>query len=725
MLKHRTFIVILISLLVSIPVVASAATQRGIVPVPIKDQSGNQVGLYKESHALVMGASDYTEGWQDLESVPNEVNDLVTALEAQGFHVVKVMNPNSKTLEKSFKDFINQYGFDPDNRLLFFFSGHGHTRQVGNITKGYLVPTDAPIPDKDPKDFKNKALSMKQIITWAEGEIESKHALFLFDSCFSGTILSSRGKPPIPRPIKDSTNHPVRQFISAGSAGQLVPSQSVFVPYFIRALKGDGDLNRDGYVTGTELGLYLRDQIMGGETHQIPQVGKSFNPNFNEGDFVFSLLGREQMEQSVDSIIQERMKLEQKRLNLEEKRKRTAALQRMREEERKLEEEKRRFKEEQDRQASLSPSFGGDSSRNTGKLVRIMTQGTPLRAREKPDARSKVVRQIPSGSVVPVLQETKDWFQIEYPKGKKGWVSKKYVRLVDGQMAELSQGKRLIVIVEGVTLKKGPGTVFPIIARIQKGEEVSFVRRTNIEFNNRNWLLVKYKNRSGYIWEGVVKWNGKSHESGLDLLKELEQLAKLDASPGLVPDIETGEPAEKKQNSSESYDSIIEKFESFSVESEPVKVETSTARLDSSPKAAQTTYVGMIQKKIYKNWQTAESLSPREEKVIVSFFISPQGNIDKPFVKTSSGVENLDDLALRAVMDSAPFPKFPKELNKSNLHINIYFKYVPPNSEPELQLKMEERKTQKQSLKSSDYSDIMDHLGSLGSKHGIRKLDKP
>ena len=289
MLKHRTFIFLTASLLASALIVSPAVAQRGIVPVPIKDVAGNQVGLYKGSYALIIGVSDYTEGWQDLESVPNEVDDLVSTLEEQGFHVVKVMNPDSEALEKSFKDFIAQYGFDPDNRLLFFFSGHGYTRQVGNITKGYLVPTDAPIPEHDPKGFKNKALSMKQIITWAEGEIESKHALFLFDSCFSGTILTSRSRPPIPRPIRDSTNHPVRQFISSGSAGQLVPSQSVFVPYFIRALKGDGDLNRDGYVTGTELGLYLRDQIMGGDTHQTPQVGKSFNPNFNEGDFVFSL----------------------------------------------------------------------------------------------------------------------------------------------------------------------------------------------------------------------------------------------------------------------------------------------------------------------------------------------------------------------------------------------------------------------------------------------------
>ena len=127
MIKHRTFIFLLTYLLASAFIVSSALASRGINVIPIKDQSGNEIGLYKESHALVIGVSDYTNGWQDLESVPGEVNDLVSALEAQGFHVVKVMNPDSKTLENSFKDFINQYGFDPDNRLLFFFSGHGHT----------------------------------------------------------------------------------------------------------------------------------------------------------------------------------------------------------------------------------------------------------------------------------------------------------------------------------------------------------------------------------------------------------------------------------------------------------------------------------------------------------------------------------------------------------------------------------------------------------------------
>jgi len=66
--------------------------------------------------------------------------------------------------------------------------------------------------------------------------------------------------------------------------------------------------------------------------------------------------------------------------------------------------------------------------------------------------------------------------------------------------------KLLKVVVDGVALRKGPGTVFPKIINLNKGAEIEFVRRTNIEFNSKNWLVVKRGNRSAYIWEGVVQW---------------------------------------------------------------------------------------------------------------------------------------------------------------------------------------------------------------------------
>ncbi len=70
---------------------------------------------------------------------------------------------------------------------------------------------------------------------------------------------------------------------------------------------------------------------------------------------------------------------------------------------------------------------------------------------------------------------------------------------------ELPPSKRLTIIADGAALKKGPGTVFSNITKLRKGEEVDFVRRTNIEFNKMYWLMVKHRNRFGYIWEGVVK----------------------------------------------------------------------------------------------------------------------------------------------------------------------------------------------------------------------------
>ena len=194
-----------------------------------------------------------------------------------------------------------------------------------------------------------------------------------------------------------------------------------------------------------------------------------------------------------------------------------------------------------------------------------------------------------------------------------------------------------------------------------------------------------------------------------NLLKELEKLAKLDS---IVQKDDDGKSADVAVEDVENkaYDSILEKFESLAVESSRVKVEVAIARLgrskfqsklralpDSPEKTdsksvdesyiffnregtpgadVQSLYAGMVQERIYRNWR--DPLAERHSKeAIISFHIFPKGNIDKPFIKQSSGVEALDTLAVRAVLDSVPFPHFPKELKMSNLFLSIYFKYVP------------------------------------------------
>jgi uncharacterized caspase-like protein len=261
------------------------SSNRGAEVVDITDTSGTKILSYSGSYALLIGESDYTAGWQDLQSIPSELNDVQKVLQEQGFVVERHSNLKYHELKMTFENFINNYGLDTNNRLLFFYSGHGHTRLNGN--KGYIVPIDAPDPNVDDKGFIRKAVEMEQILTWAR-RIESKHALFLFDSCFSGTVFKTKDQL-IPKQISKATKLPVRQFITAGSADEVVPARSIFTPAFVDALRhAKGDKNKDGYVTGMELGLYLWNKVPK-HTEQTPQFGKIRDFPLSRGDFVFKV----------------------------------------------------------------------------------------------------------------------------------------------------------------------------------------------------------------------------------------------------------------------------------------------------------------------------------------------------------------------------------------------------------------------------------------------------
>ena len=263
----------------------SANESRGLKIVVNTSQNEQQeMPLYSGSYALLIGESNYRAGWPSIESIPGELARVESMLTSRGFKVEKHIDPDSHELVAAFSEFIDKYGYDRENRLLFFYSGHGYTRQGGR--KGYLVPVDAPDPDKNEKEFLKKALGMNQILSWSR-DIEAKHVLFLFDSCFSGTIFKQKDKPKPPKHITMMTVEPVRQYITAGSAGQTVPANSTFTPMFIDAIKFNlADLNKDGYVSGTELGLYLQEMVPR-HSNQSPQFGKISDYDLSRGDFIF------------------------------------------------------------------------------------------------------------------------------------------------------------------------------------------------------------------------------------------------------------------------------------------------------------------------------------------------------------------------------------------------------------------------------------------------------
>jgi uncharacterized caspase-like protein len=79
-------------------------------------------------------------------------------LEQHGFQVKVVRDPDQRQLRQAFTKFINKHGNAEENRLLFYFAGHGHTlKQAYGGEMGYIVPVDAPNPNFDLNGFLSKA----------------------------------------------------------------------------------------------------------------------------------------------------------------------------------------------------------------------------------------------------------------------------------------------------------------------------------------------------------------------------------------------------------------------------------------------------------------------------------------------------------------------------------------------------------------------------------------
>ena len=250
--------------------------------------NGSRVQLYSDYYALIIGNSDY-HYFPKLPGVRQDVQDVKAMFEQLGVRTQVLENQTGAQMHKALNDFIDKEGRDPNRALIFYYAGHGFTEERADGTDlGYIVPVDAPPYEYNSSEFRNKSVSMTKINEYAE-LVRSKHVLMLFDSCFSGTLFTARRAAP--QIIDEKTTQPVRQFITAGAANEAVPDESVFKSTLLKGLgEGFADLNRDNYVTGEELGLYLENEVVNySRGLQHPKYGKIANSKLDRGDFVFAL----------------------------------------------------------------------------------------------------------------------------------------------------------------------------------------------------------------------------------------------------------------------------------------------------------------------------------------------------------------------------------------------------------------------------------------------------
>jgi hypothetical protein len=264
---------------------------------------------YSERHALLIGISAY-QSWTPLPGVETDIEAVrETLCNDLGYDTVKVVSPlDRRTLEEEITRFLETAGKKPDNQVFLYYAGHGQTIERYGQRLGLMVPGDAAAYDPSNEDpFLDSAVSMGVIET-AVRKMNARHAFFVFDSCFAGVLFDQLaaavaviashtpggaagpargavavdGEPPDATPeirrartIKALLDHPVRWYLTAGTAVQRVPDSSIFCRSFVAGLR-ERVQRRYGYiVTDLDLSLFVQFAVReaSGET-QLPMFGQ-------------------------------------------------------------------------------------------------------------------------------------------------------------------------------------------------------------------------------------------------------------------------------------------------------------------------------------------------------------------------------------------------------------------------------------------------------------------
>lgn len=249
----------------------------------IVETDGGKYTMYEDSKALIIGASNYVrDDFPDLKMVPPEVELISKALKEQGFEVQLVMDPTTDEMLESVRKFLLRSS-KKNSRRLVYFAGHGDTKEY----QPYLVPVDAADPADTDGEYIPSLMGISEIINIGRSA-RSKHVMFVFDSCFSGGILMVRrnfaAKASLSYLI--DMDRVVRQYITAGTIDEAVPDSLDFAKAFVDGIQGKADRNNDGIVAGSELGYYIKDEIIPGN-QQTPQYAVDTVRDFRDGDMIF------------------------------------------------------------------------------------------------------------------------------------------------------------------------------------------------------------------------------------------------------------------------------------------------------------------------------------------------------------------------------------------------------------------------------------------------------
>ncbi len=271
---------------------------------------------FQRSLAVVIGIDHYGSGIPELRTAVNDARRMGELLAAEhGYDVISLLDADAtqaRIAELLTVELPSRIG--ENDRVLFYFAGHGVARDGDDGPNGYLLPADARRGDET--SFLHMPLVHDALLA-----LTCRHMLVVLDSCFSGAFRWSGTRAfeddytvvhqeKYERFVTDaawqvltsaSQDQKAIDQLSTGALGSRpgTGAHSPFALALFDAISGAGDVipsgTGDGLVTATELYLYVEETLQ----NAAITAGKQQTPRLwplskhGKGEFLFFVPGRE------------------------------------------------------------------------------------------------------------------------------------------------------------------------------------------------------------------------------------------------------------------------------------------------------------------------------------------------------------------------------------------------------------------------------------------------
>ena len=255
------------------PKIVVATKSKSEFPNKSINVNFKSINKKRDDIAVIIGNANYKKQGKDIPNVNPAYADAEGIkqyfMKAKGIkegNIIYLKDATGSQLasvfgnEKSYKGKLFNYIKPNKSNVYIYYAGHGAPGEEGDA---YLVPTDT---DSQTIQFTGYQLST---LYSNLGKLPAKSVTVILEACFSGGSQSgsliSKASPIIITPKKTMIPANVK-VIAAGSERQMASweedsSHSLFTKYFLKAMSGEGDSNKDGKVSDAELKDYLSDTM--------------------------------------------------------------------------------------------------------------------------------------------------------------------------------------------------------------------------------------------------------------------------------------------------------------------------------------------------------------------------------------------------------------------------------------------------------------------------------